>query len=66
MMADLRFCKCGHVEGAHWGGDEVAEDMLGYGLPFRCHAKNRGDDCGCTQFRPKKPNRIKYFITGRP
>lgn len=67
MTAALRFCKCGHVEGTHWAGDEVEESLLGHALPYRCHAKIRGNDCECTKFRPKKNgSRVKRFLTGRP
>jgi hypothetical protein len=61
MTVALRWCKCGHVEGIHWGGDEVEEALVEHPLPFQCHAK----DCDCTEFRPKKLNRIKHFLTGR-
>jgi hypothetical protein len=67
MTGDLRFCKCGHVEGTHWAGDPVEEALVGHSLPFRCHAKTRGKECDCTKFRPKKNgSRIKRFLAGRP
>jgi hypothetical protein len=59
----LRFCKCKHVEGTHWGGDAVEEALVGHPLPYRCHAK----DCDCTNFRPKRNGSwVKRFLTGRP
>jgi hypothetical protein len=67
MVTGLRSCKCGHVEGTHWAGDEVEEALVGHPLPYRCHAKTRGKDCDCTRFRPKKSgSRVKRFLTGRP
>jgi hypothetical protein len=46
----MRFCTCGHVEGTHGAGDAVEEALVGYPLPYKCHAKN----CSCTKFRDRR------------
>ena len=62
-MTALRWCKCKHVDGTHWAGDPVEEALIGHELPFRCRAKTKGKDCDCTEFRPRKSNPIRHFLT---
>jgi hypothetical protein len=54
----LRFCKCKHVEGTHWGGDAVEEALVGHPLPFKCHAKS----CGCTRFESKRGSWVRRLL----
>jgi hypothetical protein len=53
----MPYCRCGHVEGTHWAGEDP-------GSEYTCHAYKSDfvHPCSCTKFRDQRTSRLGWLF----